>query len=102
MSKVKLVAVACSVLVVGFCCYTNCYMPKDNNQIQNTKSSACVTKNSEQAKENTAEQIQYGDPKYLKNMIHHKFARKDVAEKKLKNHRIMLKTNNSNLIKSDL
>ena len=97
MSKVKLVAVACSVLVVGFCCYTNCDMPKENNQIQNTKSSACVTKNSEQAKENTAEHIQYGDPKYLKNMIHHKFARKDAAEKKLKNPRVVLKSKNASL-----
>lgn len=97
MSKVKLVAAACAVLVFGFCYHANYDRSKENNQTQNKKSSACVAKNSEQAKENTPKQIQYGDPKYLKNMVYHKFARKDAAEKKLKNPRIVLKSKNASL-----
>lgn len=53
------------------------------------------------ANNSCSEQSEYGKPEYLSNMLFHRFVRKGVTGKKLKNPRIVLKAKNYNIKEYD-
>lgn len=60
--------------------------------------SGCQSQNRNIPSEHTSsEQMEYGKPAYLSNMLFHNFVRKGVIGKKLKNPRIVLKAKDYNL-----